>query len=156
MRFLNYGIIIAAVFLAFSLSAEAGENIREAIAIIHPVAGEKVTGKIHIRPHEEGLEFSGRIVNLKPGSHGLHVHRFGNCTAPNDGSVGPHFAPIAESEKYYGDLPHVTADMNGRADYEEVAGTLDFSGKYSVIGRGLVIHGLDGKKIGCAVIGIAK
>jgi superoxide dismutase, Cu-Zn family len=143
------------VFTVMS-QAEAAEAVQEALAIIQPVAGEKVTGEIHIMPSEEGLEITGKFQDLEPGPHGFHVHRYGNCTAPNDGSVGPHFSPIAGSEKYHGDLPKVEADMDGKAGYAAAVKDLAFAGEFSIIGRALVIHAKDGKKIGCGVIGIAK
>lgn len=136
--------------------AGAGEAVGEAIAIIHPAAGEKVAGELHLKPAADGLSITGTFKDLEPGSHGFHVHRYGNCTAPNEGSVGPHFKPMASGDSYHGDLPNVEAGSDGRAEYKAVVKTLSFTGEYSVIGRGLVIHGLKGKKIGCGVIGIAE
>jgi Cu-Zn family superoxide dismutase len=150
-------IFTAAVgFFILMAQAEAVEPVQEALAIIQPVAGEKVSGEIHIMPSEDGLKITGKFQDLESGSHGFHVHRFGNCTAPNEGSVGPHFAPIAGTNKYHGDLPHVEADMNGKSQYEAVVNNLGLAGEYSIVGRAMVIHAKDGKKIGCGVIGISK
>jgi Cu-Zn family superoxide dismutase len=159
MRPLSIFLLVAASSaLAFPAMppAQANENIQEAIAIIHPVQGQKVTGEMHIVPAEDGLKITGKLSNLEPGSHGFHVHRYGNCTAPNEGSVGPHFSLLMGEKGYRGDLPDVEADMKGMASYEAVVKTLTLSGEYSIIGRGMVIHALNGDKIGCGVIGIAK
>ncbi len=137
-------------------SAGADDAVQEAIAIIHPIAGEKVTGVLHIMPAAEGIKISGNFADLNPGTHGFHVHRYGNCTAPNDGSVGPHFSQLEEGKGYRGDLAHIDADSKGGADYETVAKMLSLSGKYGIIGRAMVVHAVSGEKIGCGVIGIAK
>jgi Cu-Zn family superoxide dismutase len=137
-------------------SAGADDAIQEAIAIIHPVAGEKVTGVLHIMPTAEGIRINGSFANLKPGTHGFHVHRYGNCTAPNDGSVGPHFSQLEAGKGYRGDLAHIDADAKGEAEYETVAKMLSLSGEYGIIGRAMVVHAVSGEKIGCGVIGIAK
>jgi len=147
--------VLTGVFVVIA-GAKAGAEIKQAIALIYPVADEKVAGELHLLPTAEGLKITGSFMNLEPGRHGFHVHQYGNCTAPNQDSVGPHFSPKKAGEEYHGDLPQVEAGKDGKAGYKAVVGKLSFAGEYSVIGRGLVIHGLDGKKIGCGVIGIAE
>jgi len=124
--------------------------------MIRPVKGQQVTGTMRLVPAGNGLKITGELFNLEPGVHGFHVHRYGDCSSPNSGSVGPHFAPRTEGEGYYGDLPQVEAGPDGAANYDAEVGTLAFGGEYSVIGRALVVHALNGDKIGCGVIGIAK
>jgi len=149
-------VLLSALAFPAASPARAGEEVQEAIAIIHPVQGQKATGEIHIVPVENGLKITGKLSNLEPGTHGFHVHRYGNCTAPNEDSVGPHFSPLKEGKGYRGDLPKVEVDKNGMATYEPVVKPLALSGEYSIIGRSMVIHSLNGDKAGCGVIGIAK
>ena len=99
MRALSISVCILTAWagiIGLASPATAGEAVQEAIALIYPVKGQKVTGELHFTPTQEGLKITGSFSDLEPGMHGFHVHRYGNCTSPNEGSVGPHFSPIGE------------------------------------------------------------
>lgn len=122
-------------------------------------------------------------VNLsglkKNGLHGFHVHEAGDlsdeCT-----SMCAHFNPTHKSHggpgkktRHIGDLGNLKTNKDGNAIYKFSDNVIKLRNKYSIIGRGLIIHadeddcgngdndeskktGNAGKRIACAVIGYSK
>ena len=129
-------------------------KVTRAIAVVHHLKSQQVLGTVTFTGAQDGLMLKGEFMNLAPGSHGFHIHVYGDCTAPNEDSVGPHYMPAEHGEGYHGDLPMIEAGEDGRATVEARLDRLALTGPRSIIGRGLLVHGLDGSKIGCGVIGI--
>lgn len=122
---------------------------------------------------------TGVITGLAPGSHGFHVHQFGDntngCT-----SAGPHFNPFGKEHgapgdeiRHVGDLGNVEAGADGKATVTVQDKQVSLTGPFSVIGRTMVIHadiddlgkgghelskttGNAGARLACGVIGITK
>ena len=118
----------------------------------------------------------------KNGAHGFHIHEYGDLT---DGcnSCCSHYNPYKKTHgcpgmrnRHVGDLGNIYTDNNGVARYTFRDDLIKLTGKHNIIGRGLVIHekpddcglgqghereeslktGNAGKRIACAVIGLAK
>ena len=125
------------------------------------------------------LKLSGLSKN---GVHGFHIHEFGDLT---DGcnSACAHYNPHKKTHgcpgmknRHVGDLGNIYTDANGDAIYTFRDDIIKLRGKYSIVGRSLIIHekpddcgkgegvnreeslktGNAGKRIACAVIGYAK
>lgn len=120
---------------------------------------------------------TGTIRGLEDGEHGFHIHEYGDLS---DGctSAGAHFNPFREvhggrnaSRRHAGDYGNIVS-RNGVADFDFTDDLTTLIGKYSVIGRALVVHadrddlglgghplslttGNSGARVACAVIGIA-
>ena len=130
------------------------------------------------------------IVNLSglpPGAHGISICKSGEC---HDTDV--HYNPTNKRHggpkdvtRHIGDLGNITADRNGNVKTEFVDNKIKLSGKYSIIGRSVVIYereddmgkgginekghiinmkkymrsiktGNSGRKIACGIIGYRK
>jgi superoxide dismutase, Cu-Zn family len=165
--------VCACLCLAFAGELPAADEPERAVAVIRPLEGEEVGGVLHFVPAESGLEVRGEIWGMEEGAHGFHIHEYGDCTAPREDSVGPHFLPVeaaggdghqqghghghaGEGVRYLGDLPAIEAGEDGHVRYEETAEGLSLTGEASVIGRSILVHDPDGEMIGCGVIGIGK
>lgn len=153
---------------------EAGPMVTQAVAILHPTQGNEVRGRVTFTQADSGIAIVADIEGLAPGQHGFHVHRFGDCTAPDGTSAGGHFNPDGmphgaptDAERHVGDLGNVTADDSGMAHYERTDDVIALSGDHSIIGRGLIVHageddlvsqptGNAGPRVACGVIGIAQ
>ncbi|MFP4317276.1 MAG: superoxide dismutase family protein [Desulfovibrionales bacterium] len=148
-----------------------GGDVQRAVAVIAPIEGEQVRGVVHFSPDRNGLSIKGEFWNLEQGSHGFHVHKYGDCTAPRQDSVGPHYLPVAAGDssghghqgghehghaQYHGDLPQIEAGSEGSVNYEATVDSLSLEGENSIIGRSLLVHDSAGEKIGCGVIGVGK
>src|SRR6266480_2742407 len=131
----------------------------QAIAVLHPTAGNKVSG----------------TVTFTEVADGFHVHEFGDCSAPDASSAGAHFNPTNKPhagpdapERHVGDMGNVEADASGKAKLEYVDHQISLTNdQQSVIGRSVVVHmkrddlksqpaGDSGARVACGVIGRAK
>ncbi|TRY76609.1 hypothetical protein TCAL_03499 [Tigriopus californicus] len=127
------------------------------------------------------VSITGEVSGLKPGSHGFHVHEFGDTT---NGcvSAGPHFnldgcehgAPANnKGSRHTGDLGNVEANAEGVATIDLKDTFISLQGMNSIVGRSLVVHadpddlgqgghelskstGNAGARQACGIIGFAK
>lgn len=121
------------------------------------VDGNKVRGYIEFSRDAPGVnsQFSSQgiivrysIQGLSPGTHGWHVHDFGNEIDPMR-NAGPHFIgtdfnrPETAPQEVgsINDGFPLFADERGIANGVFIDPVLDLNGPNSIIGRGLVIHG---------------
>ena len=147
----------------------------KAVAVLHPTAGNKVTGTVTFTEVADGVQVRAEISGLTPGNHGFHVHEFGDCSAPDAMSAGGHFNPTNEphaapdaSQRHVGDMGNVEADASGKAKLEYVDHDISLvNDQKSVIGRSVIVHvqrddlktqptGDSGARVSCGVIGRAK
>ena len=115
----------------------------------------------------------------KNGLHGFHIHEAGDLTDKCE-SMCAHFNPYnkphggpGSKDRHVGDLGNLKTDKNGNVTIVMSDTMIKLKGKANIIGRGLIIHadeddlglgtntaskinGNAGKRIACAIIGIAK
>jgi len=147
----------------------------KAIAVLHPTAGNKVSGTVTFTEVADGVQVHAELAGLTAGDHGFHVHEFGDCSAPDASSAGAHFNPTNKPhagpdapERHVGDMGNVEADASGKAKLEYVDHQISLTNdEQSVIGRSVVVHmkrddlksqpaGDSGARVACGVIGRAK
>ena len=126
---------------------------------------QDATGSVRIRLHAHGLA---------AGVHGVHFHAIGKCEAPAFTSSGGHFNPSGmhhglanPAGPHAGDLPNMTVDASGNADYDvttnRVSLTPGTNGLFDADGTALVVHaapddnmsdpaGNAGARIACGVV----
>jgi Cu-Zn family superoxide dismutase len=144
-----------------------------AVAVLHPTEGNQASGIVHFYADPGGVRVVADVQGLEPGSHGFHVHQFGDCSAPDGTSAGGHFNPEnqphggpTDTQRHVGDLGNISADGSGAAALDVVDSFLAFSGPHSILGRGVIVHageddltsqptGAAGARVACGVIGIA-
>jgi Cu-Zn family superoxide dismutase len=140
-----------------------------------------VSGNIVFNQEKEGSPVSIQVSlsGLKPGSHGFHIHEFGDNTG-GCASTGGHFNPHSKTHgapnaqtRHVGDLGNVVADASGSVSVVLKDDQVSMFGPLSVIGRSVVVHeGVDdlglggheqslttgnaGGRLACGVIGISK
>jgi Cu-Zn family superoxide dismutase len=156
-------------------AADMGADVKEAIAVIHGTKGnEKVHGTVKFTDTGSGVKVVAHVEGLTPsGTHGFHIHEFGDCSAPDAASAGGHFNPTgaqhgAPGEKaHVGDMGNLKANAQGIAHLELTLPHATITGKNGVLGRGVIVHakaddlrtqptGDAGGRIGCGVIGAAQ
>ncbi len=155
--------------------AQAWTSVKQAVAVLHSTAGNKCQGKVTFTQEGDKVKVVADIEGLNPGQkHAIHIHQFGDCSAPDGMSAGGHYNPeghphgLPSSEKRHaGDLGNLTADGNGKAHYEVTAENISVAGtKNPIVGRGVIVHaktddggqpvGNAGGRIACGVIGVAN
>ena len=180
-RMITMGLATGLLALGVACSQQempAGEPTAElpaptkAIAVLHPANGTAVSGVVSFEQVEGGVMVTAVVEGLTPGKHGFHIHQYGDCSAPDATSAGGHFSPMShphgaptDMERHVGDLGNLEADSTGRAEYKWTDPHLTFSGRNSIIGRGLIVHadeddltsqptGAAGARVACGVIGV--
>jgi len=146
----------------------------KATAEVQAKSGSRVAGSVTFEKTAAGTLMKVDIKGLKAnGTHGFHIHEYGDCSATDAGSAGSHYNPSQKPHggmtgdmRHIGDLENLTADSKGIAKFEKTIpeASLPVS---NLVGRAVVVHekaddlktqpsGDSGKRIGCGVIGIAK
>ena len=165
----------AGLFALAQTSATSAAGSSKGISVLHPTAGNKVSGTVTFTAAADGVKIHAEIAGLTPGKHGFHVHEFGDCSAADASSAGAHFNPTNQphagpdtAARHEGDMGNIEADASGNAklDYVDHQISLTNDAK-SAIGRSVVVHakpddlktqpsGDSGARIACGVIGWAK
>jgi Cu-Zn family superoxide dismutase len=148
--------------------------VTRAVAVLVPAKDGKVEGTLTFTRGAEGLMVGGRITGLAAGSHGFHIHEFGDCSAADFSSAGGHYNPTghqhagtAEPHRHMGDMGNIEAGADGAATVDYTDARLRLDGVNGVLGRGVIIHanpddlktqptGNAGGRVACGVIGVAK
>ena len=145
----------------------------EGVAVLLPTAGHSVRGIVRFTPHPEGVAVQVRIEGLSQRTrHGFHVHEFGDCSAADASSAGPHYDPTNNAPGRHqhgmsplGDLDDLRADPQGRVEVKFIARGLSVAGPTNpILGRALVLHASfedpndplsqSGDRIACGTIGV--
>jgi Cu-Zn family superoxide dismutase len=175
LSFIGVTVLLLAGPIVHAQTPAAKSVSSKGIAVLHPTAGNKVSGTVMFTPVSDGVQVHAEITGLTPGKHGFHIHEFGDCSAADASSAGGHFNPTHKphagpeaAERHEGDMGNVEADASGNAklDYVDHQISLSNDGK-SVIGRSVVVHakaddlksqpsGDAGARIACGVIGWAQ
>ncbi len=174
--------ILFAMYLNFYIVAKNNDNNNmKAVCVLDSQTTKKgVSGVVYLEETDDKkTRIYGSIRGLKPGLHGFHIHTAGDMTKGCD-SACAHYNPhghnhggLTSKKRHVGDLGNVEAGKNGVAMIDIVDRFVKLRGKYSVIGRSLVVHededdlgmgnhedshttGHSGKRLACGVIGYAK
>jgi len=157
-----------------ALLDEHADGHMHAVVVLSPTDGSEAQGAVTFTQVESGILVVADLVGLEPGSHGFHIHEFGDCSAADGTSAGGHFNPEgtehgapSDSHRHVGDLGNVTADDAGTVHYEFTDTHISFSGPNSIIGRGVIVHagaddlttqptGAAGGRVACGVVGIGR
>jgi len=163
----------AALLIGFGAAAAvAAKDGDKATATIESKSGSKVTGKAEFTEQASGgTKVEIWIENATPGSHGLHLHEKGDCSAPDATSAGAHFnaagnphAAPTDAKHHNGDLGNIEADASGTArlaiDVSQITVDTESMG---IVGRAVIVHemaddlqtqpsGNSGTRLACGVI----
>jgi len=166
-------------FVGFTTQAQTPEEKSsaplKAVAVLHPTAGNKVSGTVTFTEVADGVQVRAEITGLTAGNHGFHVHEFGDCSATDAASAGAHFNPTSKphagpdaTERHVGDMGNLEADASGKATVDYVDHHISLTNdQQSVIGRSVLVHakaddlksqpaGDSGARVACGTIGRAK
>jgi len=181
------GLVVMTAFLVLSscnpnssqqvqqeASQMSGPEVTKAVCVLHPTEGNQVYGTVTFTKADSGIHVVAEVHGLTEGKHGFHIHEYGDCTAADGTSAGGHFNPEGVNHggpnaavRHVGDLGNITANADGNATLDMTDNMLSFTGKHSIIGRGIIVHageddltsqptGNAGGRVACGVIGIAE
>jgi len=162
---------LAAIVVLLSSGAVLAESSK-AEAMLFSRSGSKVTGKVTFTRHGEKIEMRVLVSGLTPGSHAVHIHEKGDCSAPDAASAGGHWNPSTENHGkwahapfHHGDIGNLVADAKGKAELkmESEIWTLGDGKPSDIIGHAVIVHekaddfttqptGNAGGRVACGVI----
>lgn len=98
-----------------------------------------------------GVAVKVSVEGLTPGLHGIHIHEYAKCEAPDFKSAGSHYNPAGNEHglmhpdgAHLGDMPNIEVGSDGTAEAEfELAEATLSEGQYSLLqddGTSIVIH----------------
>jgi Cu-Zn family superoxide dismutase len=169
-----FAISAAVAFAAFPLCRASADEIKKAVAVLHPASGSQVMGTVTFTSTSDGVQVVADVTGLTPGKHGFHIHEFGDCSAPDATSAGSHFNPTHKAhggpemkERHIGDLGNLEANAAGKAHLELTDKMLKLTGPSSILGLAVIVHekeddlksqpvGNAGGRLACGVVGVAK
>ncbi len=155
--------------------AQAWAAVKQAVAVLHPTAGNKCSGKVVFTQEGEKVKVVADIEGLIAGQkHAFHIRQYGDCSAADGMSAGGHYNPEnhphglpGSAQRHAGDLGNLEADSSGKAHLDITVDNISVAGtKNPIVGRGVIVHakvddggqpvGNAGGRIACGVIGVAK
>jgi len=160
-------------------AAASSQTPPKATATLKNAQGQELgTATIANTIRGTSVTINATLSKLPPGTHAIHVHTVGSCTAPDFTSAGGHFNPGGKQHGYAnphgshaGDLPNFEVDAKGNGTISFAAPDMTLNdGPNSLFhsgGTALVIHanaddnktdpsGNAGARIACGVIERAK
>lgn len=152
----------------------AEDRAQAAVAILHPTKGQDVSGLVTFSQSNLGIQVVAEVEGLSEGLHAMHIHIYGDCTAPDASSAGTHFNfqgssldPPPDINRITGNLGELKTDAQGAATLRDILPEVRITGPKSIIGRAVIVHekgndmsqppmGATGARLACGVIGIAN
>ena len=157
--------------------APAVSTARSASIVLTPASGSLVSGKLTAVPTVDGVRITGEIGGLqRGGTHAIHIHEKGDCSAVDGTGAGGHFNPTGQPHgkngsgpHHGGDMDNIVANANGVAKVDVSASgvTLGGGAANDIAGRAVVVHakaddyrtqpaGNAGARVGCGVIKVLR
>lgn len=144
---------------------------RTATADIQPASGSDVTGRAVFTTVNGQVQLEVRL-NATPGTHAVHIHEYGDCSAADASSAGGHWNPTGEEHGKWGEPPFHLGDIGNVEVGDDGTGTLTMTtdlwsigtgASDDVVGKSIVVHagaddyttqpaGDSGERVGCGVI----
>jgi Cu-Zn family superoxide dismutase len=169
------GSLVATAAAAQMGAVPAAVTVTRAVAVLQPAKDGKVGGVLtFVKAATGGIKVTGRITGLSAGTHGFHIHEFGDCSAADFTSAGGHFNPTGQphagpptASRHIGDMGNIEAGSDNAATVDYTDAHLHFEGPTGILGRGVIVHaspddfktqptGNAGGRLACGVIGVAK
>jgi superoxide dismutase, Cu-Zn family len=150
--------------------ASAREDLAPIEAELVARSGSSLRGTATLEPRPDGVLVRIDLDEAPPGTHAVHVHETGDCSAPDASSAGEHFDPTGQphgippaTPRHLGDLGNLEVGADGGQLEILVPGaTLAQGDRMSLLDRAIIVHesadsgaqpsGDAGGRIGCGEI----
>ena len=166
------------LFKNFNINNKQKKKPIEAVCVITNKSVKNLEGYVLFKEDLEKKDviISVKLKGLSPGKHGFHIHKTGDLRKSCK-SLCAHYNPFNQVHggpnskiRHVGDLGNIIANKKGEVNMKIRDKLIKLRGKYSIIGRSVVIHqdeddlgkggnkeslitGNAGARIGCGVIG---
>ncbi len=145
-------------------------------AVLEPRSDSGVTGKAEFALEGSTVTLSVSVAGLTPGEHAIHLHEFGDCSAPDGSSAGGHWNPTSSEHGkwghdpyHHGDIGNLVADAAGNASltFSTDVWSLGGAPESDVLGKSVIVHaaaddfatqptGNAGGRVACGVVRVVE
>ncbi len=157
-------------------NAVGKDTDRKAVAVIESRSDSKVTGTATFHEASGKVTLTIAIEGTEPGTHAVHLHDKGDCSAPDATSAGGHWNPSSEAHGkwgaapfHHGDIGNIEVGADGKGSLKLSSDLWSIGGtpETDVVGRAVIVHakaddfttqptGNAGGRVGCGVVALAK
>jgi superoxide dismutase, Cu-Zn family len=149
----------------------ADEGKLSAIATFQAKPGSQASGTATFAQEGENVRVVVEVNGASPGSHGIHVHEKGDCSAADFSSAGGHWNPTGQPHgcpplvaRHPGDLGNIEVNEDGKGRLETTIHGLTLGvGARSLLNKTVIVHesrddcssqptGESGGRLLCAII----
>ncbi|XP_029835596.3 LOW QUALITY PROTEIN: superoxide dismutase [Cu-Zn], chloroplastic [Ixodes scapularis] len=107
----------------------------------------KISGIVRfVQTSNWSVEVTVNVTGLPPGSHGFHIHQYGDISK-GCASAGGHYNPLFmnhggpnSSVRHVGDLGNIVANSDGIVVHCRKYHNFTLHGTHSILGRSIIIH----------------
>jgi Cu-Zn family superoxide dismutase len=126
-----------------------------ASAVLEPISGSAVRGRVAFVPMEQGggwIRCRVEVTGAAPGVHAVHIHEKGDCSSKDGMSTGGHWNPTGKphgkwgqpgGQFHLGDLGNMVVGADGTGVLEATSNewTVGGTALTNVIGKAIIVHG---------------
>lgn len=156
-----------------TMEAEEETAPMMAEAMISSASGSTVSGTATFEQTDEGVKFTLELNGATAGSHAVHLHQKGDCSADDATSAEGHWNPedtehgnrFSEGAHHAGDIENIEVGEDGTGKMELMieGWTIGDNSSSDIINKAIIIHageddfvsqpsGAAGPRVGCGVI----
>ena len=102
---------------------------------------------VHKAHSGHGVDIEIKVWDAPPGTHAVHIHEKGDCSAQDASSAGGHFNPGKHphgdpklKHHHAGDLPNLQVARDGTGTLKTSTHHIMTEGKFGIVGRALIVH----------------
>ncbi|MFV8226058.1 superoxide dismutase family protein [Christiangramia aquimixticola] len=156
------------------MEKEVNEEVRKVKVNLQPVSDSKLSGNVVFTDENGKVSMTAIISGLAEGTHAIHLHEKGDCSAADGKSAGGHWNPTGADHGKWGDdkgfhkgdIGNFKVDANGNGTVnlttdEWCIGCGDMN--KDILGKAVIVHdgvddytsqpsGAAGTRVGCGVI----
>lgn len=160
--------------MAMEEEKEAEEDMPlMAEAMISSASGSTVSGTATFEEAEEGVKFTLELNGATAGSHAVHLHQKGDCSAEDATSAEGHWNPedtkhgnrFGDGAHHAGDIENIEVGEDGTGKMELMieGWTIGDGSSSDIVNKAIIIHagaddfesqpsGAAGPRVGCGVV----
>ncbi|HET8887132.1 MAG TPA: superoxide dismutase family protein [Salinimicrobium sp.] len=134
-----------------NFNEEENQEDKEITVQLEPKSDSKVSGTAMFTQENGAVTLTAKLSGLKEGTHAMHLHEKGDCSAADGSSAGGHWNPTFEDhgewgadEGYHrGDIGNFEANADGNAEFtfstdQWCIGCDDE--KMNIVGKAVIVH----------------
>lgn len=153
-------------------TTQTSEEEQSAQATISSASGSEVSGTATFTQENGSVKLELDVENLEAGTHAVHLHENGDCSAADAASAGGHWNPTEMDHGKRGDMPFHKGDIDNLEVGEDGQGTMEMTiegwtvggpDSTNIVGTAIIIHavaddftsqpsGDAGARIACGVV----